>query len=128
MNARLTMDIVELATRVTVRTGLHAWRATGITVTERGESFTRTESVARWSREGRAAYGAERQALLFIYIYFYSWTGARCFRGRQLLHERGRGVFSLFEFSFFRFHFHSFCGAAAVLCCVISRSYIQVPA
>ena len=51
-------------------TGLHARRATGLTVAESEESFhTRTESVAKWSREGRAAYGAEREALLFIFFF-----------------------------------------------------------
>ena len=49
---------------------IHARRATGLTVTEREEILTRTESVARWSREGRAAYEAEREALLFDLIIF----------------------------------------------------------
>ena len=43
-------------TRATVSIGLHTRRATGLTGAEREESFTRTESVARWAREGRAAY------------------------------------------------------------------------
>jgi len=60
----MSTNIVELASRSTVSTGLHARRATGLTVEEREGSFTRTESVARWSREGRAAYEAEREALL----------------------------------------------------------------
>ena len=55
-------------TRITVSTGLHGGRATGLTVTEREEIFTRTESVARWSREGRATYEAEREALLFDFF------------------------------------------------------------
>ena len=46
-------------------TGLHARQATGLTVAESEASFTRTESVARWSLEGRAAYEAEREALPF---------------------------------------------------------------
>ena len=50
--------------------GLHARRATGLTVAESEESFTRTESVARWSGEGRAAYKAEREAPLFIFTFF----------------------------------------------------------
>ena len=37
---------------------------------EREESFTRTESVARSSRDGRAAYEAERDALLFVFFSF----------------------------------------------------------
>ena len=52
-------------TRATVSTGLHARRVTGLTVADTEESFTRTETVARWSREGRAAYEAVRGALLF---------------------------------------------------------------
>ena len=36
----------------------------GLTVAESEEIFTRTESVVRWSQEGRAAYEAEREALL----------------------------------------------------------------
>ena len=52
-------------------TGLHAGRATGLTAAEREGSFTRTESVARWSREGRAAYEAEREALLFDLLFYY---------------------------------------------------------
>ena len=39
-------------------------------VAESEESFTRTESVARWLREGWAAYEAEREALLFIVFLF----------------------------------------------------------
>ena len=53
-----------------VSTGLHARRATGLTVAESEESFTRTESVARWSRDGRAAYEAEREALLYVFLSF----------------------------------------------------------
>ena len=49
-----------------VSTGLDARRATGLTVAGSQESFTRTESVPRWSRLGRAAYEAEREALLFV--------------------------------------------------------------
>ena len=52
-------------------TGLHARRATGLTVAESEESFIRTESVARWSREGQAAYETEREALLFIFFSFF---------------------------------------------------------
>ena len=38
---------------------------------ESEEIFTRTESVARWSPEGRAAYEAEREALLFIFFFLF---------------------------------------------------------
>ena len=53
-------------------TELHARRATGFIVAEREESFTETESVSRWSREGRAAGEAEREELLF------DFTGVGC--------------------------------------------------
>ena len=64
-------------TTATVSTGLHARQATGLTVAEREESFTRTESVARWSREGRAAYEAEREALLFDLFSFFLFERCR---------------------------------------------------
>ena len=56
--------------RVTVSTGLHAGRATELTVAAREESLTRTESVARWSREGREACEAEREAPIFVFSFF----------------------------------------------------------
>ena len=101
-----------------MRTGLHARRATGLTVAESEGSFTRTESVARWSREGRAAYEAEREALRFDFFLFFLRDRRKVFQsGRKLLHERGRG------FSFlpdcFLFHFHCF-RSAAVPCCAFS--------
>ena len=43
---------------------LNARMATGLTVAESKENFTRTKSEARWSREVRAAYEAESEALL----------------------------------------------------------------
>ena len=66
----LSTNLSRWRTRVTVSTGLHVRRATGLTVAEREESFTRTESVARWSREGRAVHEAEREALLFVFFLF----------------------------------------------------------
>ena len=96
-------------------TGLHAGQATGVTVTQRDQSFNRTESVTRWSREGRAAPEAEREALLFIFFLFYSLTGARCSRGRHLLHERGHGFF------LFPIFWVSFCCCCAMLCFVVTR-------
>ena len=39
----------------------HARRATRLTVVESEESYSPTESVTRLSREGRAAYEAERE-------------------------------------------------------------------
>ena len=57
-------------------TGLHVRRATGLTVEESEESFTRTESVARWSREGQAAYVAEREALSSVRFFsFFLFDG-----------------------------------------------------
>ena len=65
-------------------TGLHARRATGLTVAESEKSFTQTESVARWSREGRAAYEAEREALLFIFfVFFFDWC--KVFQGQTII-------------------------------------------
>ena len=58
-------------------TGLHARRATGPIVAESDKSITRTESVVRWLREGRAAYEAEREALLCDYFIFFFSTGLR---------------------------------------------------
>ena len=52
------------------------------------ESFTRTESAARWSREGRAAYEAEREALLLLDFFFFDQC--KVFQsGMKLLHETG---------------------------------------
>ena len=58
--------------------GLRAGRATGLTVAESEESFTRIESMASWSRDGRAAYEAGRS------------SAVRFFPDKQL-YERGRG-------------------------------------
>ena len=100
-------------------TGLHAARATGLTVAEREESFTRTESEARWSREGRAAYVAEREALLFD---FFSFDRCKVFQsGRKLLLETGRGFFFLSEI----FGFMSIVFAVLLCRAVLSLSYIQ---
>ena len=83
-------------TRAVVSTGLHGRWATGLTEAEREENFTRTESVATLSREGRAAYEAEiSSALRFCFF-------DRCnvFQsGGKKLHERGRGF--LFFLNFF---------------------------
>ena len=65
-------------------TGLHAGRATGLTVIEREENLTQTESVARWSREGRSAYEAERKALLSIFFFSFL-TGARCSNQAEII-------------------------------------------
>ena len=73
-----------------VSTGLHARRATGLTVAEREESFTWTESVARWSRDGRTAYEAKRKALLFV---FFLLTGAMCSNQAESCYMRGDGFF-----------------------------------
>ena len=53
-------------------TALIARRATGLTVAKSKESFTRTESVARWLLERQAAYEAERGALLCNF-YLFDW-------------------------------------------------------
>ena len=74
-------------------TGLHARRATGVTVAEMEESFTRTASVVRWSRDGRAAYEAEREALLFNFFIFDRCKVLQS--SSKFLHERGREIFIL---------------------------------
>ena len=61
-------------------TGLNARQATGLTVAESKENFTRIESVARWSREGRAAYEAEREALLYDFFSFCFFDRRKVFQ------------------------------------------------
>ena len=51
-------------------TGLDTRRATGLIVAESKEFFNRTDSVAKWSREGRVVYDAEREALLYVLFIF----------------------------------------------------------
>ena len=102
-----------------VSTGLNARRATGLTVAESKESFTRTKSEARWSREGRTAYEAERKALLFVFFFF-----DRClvFQSvRKLLRERDGDFFLSGIFGFIYYI------AFAVLLCrtILSLSYIK---
>ena len=72
-------------------TGLHVRRATELTGAEREEIFTRTESVARWSRERRAAYEAERRSA----VRFAYFTGARCSNQPETYYIRGDGGFFL---------------------------------
>ena len=74
-------------------TGLHARRATGLTRAERGESFTRIESVARLSREKRVAYKAERSSA----VRFFSLDRRKVFQSGGKLHQRGRGINFLFQ-------------------------------
>ena len=72
--------------------------------------------MARWSREVRAAYEAEREALL----YFLFFDRCKVFQSdRKFIHE---GTRILFSSQFFRFHFHCLCGAA-VPC--LASSFIQ---
>ena len=77
--------------------------------------------MTRWSRERRAAYEAEGEALLFDLIFL---TGARCSNQAEnnYIHEGGRGFFFLSEF--FGFIFIVF---AVMLChAVLSLSYIYI--
>ena len=99
-------------------TGLHAVRATGFIVAESEESFTLTESVARLSREGRAVYEAEREALLFDFFIFVR-SGKSVPAREKLLHE-GTGIFFLCKH--FGFIFIVF---AVLLCkrCFLFRAY-----
>ena len=82
------------------------------------ESFTRTESVARWSREGRAAYEAEREALLFDLFRFFFLNGVRCSNQAGNEYTSGDGDFfylsEIFGFIFIVF---------AVLLCFRFRTY-----
>ena len=115
-------------TTATGSTGLNVRRATGLTVAESKENFTPTESVARGSREGRVAYEAETEALLYvffkIYIYIYIFDRCKVFQSDRKLFHEGTGI--LFSSQFFRFHLHCFCGAP-VPCCAFSfvQQYIQ---
>ena len=93
---------------------VNARRATGLTVAEREESITRTGSMARWSRDGRAVYETESEALLFDFFFLDRCKVLQS--GRKMLYERGRGFFF---FPKFRFHFYWFCGDA-VPCCALS--------
>ena len=54
-------------------TVLNARWATRLAVAERKEQFTLAESVSRWSREGRAAYEAKKEALLYDFSFFFYW-------------------------------------------------------
>ena len=59
-------------------TGFHARRATGLTGAEKEESFTRTESVARWSLEGgqRTKLRSSAVRLFFLPVqgvFFHLW-------------------------------------------------------
>ena len=76
-------------------TGLNARRATGLTVAQSKEGFTRTESVASWSREGRAAYEAESEALLFLFLFFLQVQGVPI--RQKNISQKGRGFFFLSE-------------------------------
>ena len=83
---------------------------------QREQSFTRTEYVARWSGEGRAAYEAERSSA----VRFCFSTGARC--SNEAGNNYIRGDVDFFFFFKFRFYVNQF----AVLCrAVLSFSYIH---
>ena len=99
-----------------VSTGRHARRATGLTVAEGEESFTRTESVARWSREGLAAYEAEGEALPFVFFFFFFFDRCKVFQSGKTKLRTGevRGFFFLPEI--FGVILHGFCGAAVPRC------------
>ena len=99
---------------------LHARLATGLTVAEREASFTRTDSVVRWSREGRAAYEAETEKLWSSTFFFL--TGASCSNQAENNHMRGDGDYFLNSDLFGSI----FIVFAALLCrAVLSLSYVQ---
>ena len=97
-------------------TGLYARRATGLTVAESEENFTRTESVVRWSREGRAASEAEREALLFFFFLFRPVHGVPI--RQKIISGEGRGFFFFPNFSV------SFYVVFAVLLCRCAVLYL----
>ena len=90
-----------------------------LTVAENDESFSRTESVARWSGEGRAAYETEREALLFNFLFFRPVQGSQS--GEKMLHE-GTGILFFLSYKIGLI----FIVFAVLLCrAVLSLSYIQ---
>ena len=103
-------------------TGLHARRATGLTVAEREEIFTRTESVARWWREGRAAYERLREALLFDFLFL---TGARCSNEARNNYIGGDGDF-LFLFQIFQIFVFIFIVFAVLLCRAVLALFVHI--
>ena len=88
---------------------------------EREQSLTWTKSVARWSRDGRAAYEAEREALLFVLFLFGRCTVFQS--GRKLLHEGT--FFFLSEFSGLIFIILAVLLCRAVFC-LLNIQHIRV--
>ena len=82
-----------------------------------GGKLTRTESVARWSREGRVAYEAEREALQFDFLLLDRCKVLQS-SDRKQLHERGRRFFFFPNFIFIVF---------AVLLCRAVPSLLYIP-
>ena len=103
-------------------TGLHARRATGLTVAGREEIFTRTESVARWWREGRAAYERLREAILLDFLFL---TGARCSNEARNNSIRGDGDF-LFLFQIFQIFVFIFIVFAVLLCRAVLALFVHI--
>ena len=91
--------------------GLHARRATGLTVAEREETFNWTESLVRGSRGGRAAFEAER-ALLFCFV-FSLLAGARRSNQARNRHMRGDGDVFVYDVLI---NLHCSCGTAVPYC------------
>ena len=126
--ATFSITLSSWRTTATVSTGRHARWATGLTLAEREESFTRTESVATWSYEGRAAYKATRDTLLFYFFRFFFLTGVgnKCrlygvpIRTAENNYTRGDGDLFSFLISGFCFISYSVLLCCAVLCCVSS--------
>ena len=98
-----------------VSTGLNARRAAGLTVPDSKKTLTRTESGSRGSREGRAAYEADKEAMLLLLVLLYQCKVLQS--RRTFLHKSDKDFFS---FRSFRFHLHCFCGAAVPCCCAFS--------
>ena len=103
-------------------TGLHAKRSTGA-LWQRGRETLAVPNQWRGDREtGRAAYEAEREALLFQLFYIIS-TGARCFNQENNTTWEGTGIVFLSEILCLKFNWYCF----SVLVCraVPSLLWIQ---
>ena len=96
-------------------TGPHARRATELTVAEREESFTQTESVG-----GRCTRLREKLCCLIFFFSFFL-TGARCSNQAGNYYTRGDGDF--FFLSENSVSFSLFLRCCCAVLCVLFRTY-----
>ena len=89
-------------------TGLHARRATGLTGAEREENFTRTQSVARFSGEGGAAYKAEKSSAARFFCFDRRPAQEVPIR-RKIIYQRERGFIILFKLLMICFYESQIC-------------------